>query len=251
MPASLKFPNLVTASTWSNVDAALWKFVTDKRGKYGARTGRSDVKTWTPLLTNGDAATLIRGWLDAVPAGSRRELFPFWYQFAAVAYGWDPRTDNLIATPKQRDAFYPDAMLVELWIAVHDIATALEAQGAPSPRLDMDWQFDDGVFIASVVAQLQQDGAAPKWKPGDAEAAFKIPVPACKRPDGTIGPPRCKRVMKAWPYLCEEWEKCDAVVVDDPVTVVKERTAVWFWGALIVGVLYLMHDNKPRRRRRT
>jgi hypothetical protein len=176
----------------------------------------------------------------AVPASRTRELFPLWYQYAAAAYGWDPKGDQLVTSTKQRDAFYPDVLLVEFWKSLTALAGDLDNAREPNPRLDLDGEFSDVVFQGEVRAALRDDGAT---------AAFKIPVPACKRPDGTIGTARCKRAMKRWPYLCEEWEACAPVLVDDPITVVKKkRDSTLLLMALVIAA-FVVFDNKPRHRR--
>lgn len=239
---AVKFPQFVTASKWATTFTQLWELVMGKRGKHLATYPGGP--TLAPELTNGDVVRLVMGWLAAIGPTKARELFPLWYQFAAAAYGWDPKTDKLDASAKRRDAAYPDLLLVEFWKAQMALAHDLDDASVPNARIDLDGDFADRVFQAEVQAALKQDGA---------EAAFKIPTPVCKNPDGskTIGP-KCKRYMKTWPYFCEEWERCEPDVVDDPITVVKKRAEKTLWLVALAIAAWWAFDNRqqrPRRRR--
>lgn len=246
MASPLRYPPFVTASRWGTTVEQLWTLVQAKRGRYLARYPETDgsggiVPTFAPRLTNGDVIRLTMAMLAAIGAARTRELFPLWYQYAAAAYGWSPKRDRLTTTSAQRDAFYPDVLLVEFWKSLMSIARTLDAEGVPSARLDLDGEFSDPVFQGEVRAALRDDGA---------KVAFVMPVPACKRPDGTIGVPRCRRTMKTWPFLCEEWEKCDPVVIKDPVTVVRDKASSAFALVALVALAWVLFDNQERPRRR-
>lgn len=242
----LRFPPFVTASKWSTVNSQLWDMVQRKRGKHLARYPETDGRggiapTLAPLLTNGDVVRLVMAWLAALPRARVRELFPLWAQFAAAAYGWDPKTNRFDASVKRRNAAYPDVLLVELWKTLMGIASDLDAELVPGPRLDLDGDFADPVFQAEVKAELQADGAS---------AQFKIPLPACRTKDGKVQLPKCKRHMKRWPYLCEEWERCEPVVIDDPITDVKKKTEKTILLVALVLCAWAVFDNQPRHRRK-
>lgn len=248
--ATLKFPPFITASKWGTVAASAWDAVTKRRSLYTATHPVAAKKV--PRLTNGEVVTLVMAWLAAIGVSKtrQRELFPLWDQYAAAAYGWDPKSGKFVATTKQRDGWYPDVLLVELWRAFLQLAEALDKEGVPNPRLDLDGRFDDIVFQGEVRAALNSDGAVIIDTPS-AHAAFKIPLPACKTKDGKTAAPKCKRVMKAWPYLCEEWDECVPVVVDDPVTIVKGKAMSGLQLVLLIGAFWLLFDNnksRPRRR---
>ncbi len=247
--AALKLPAAITADTWEKLGAALWFAIVQARPVHKAT--HPIASRPVPRLTNGEVITLLMAWLAAigVSAARIRELFPLWYQFGAAAYGWNPDNGAFVTSAKQRDAWYPDVLLVELWGACLNLATALDASDAPGPRLDLDGRFDDIVFQGEVKAALKGDGAVIDTR--SAHAAFKIPMPACKGKDGRPVAPKCKRVMSAWPYLCEEFDACAPVLVDDPVTVVKDKALSVFQLALLVGAFWVLFDNKKSRRRRT
>lgn len=181
--------------------------------------------------------------LAAVPS-PRATWFPFWDQFAAVAYKYSPPSTKLDATPLQAERAFPDALVVEFWSELFQILKRLDESGVSNPRLDFDGRFSDRVFQGEVIAALRADNV---------DAQFKIPV-ACRNPDGTTRSPllpKCKKRSPQWPYLCMEYEKCDdPVTIDDPITAIKNRAdrfahlvmlALFFWAVL---------DNKPRPSRR-
>ena len=235
MAAALKpltFPPFMTASSWHTLFAALHDFVAKRRN--GTR------------LTNGEVITVVMAWMPPT-AGIRAQAFPLWDQYAAAAYGWDPTTDKLDTATKNRDALYPVALNAALWTQMQAAADELDSSTRPSPRLDFDGQWSDVVFQNTVKMLAKQDGVITDTQ--SAHVAFKIPIPACKGPDGKPQLPRCKRVMKRWPYLCEEWEKCSPVVVDDPITKIGNDIGTLGKLALLVGAFYLLFDNKPKRRR--
>lgn len=229
--------------------SGLWDFVL-KRRSHKTREG-----TLAPRMTNGEVITVVMAWMPPT-AGIRATAFPLWDQFAAAAYGWNPATGKLDTSAKNRDDWYPDALLVALWSqlmgAADELDTAdrryrLDDPHRGKPRLDFDGRWDDIVFQETVKMTANQDGTITDTQ--SAHAAFKIPLPACKGPDGKPRLPKCKRVMKRWPYLCEEWEKCDPVVVDDPITKIGNDLSGLAGLALLVGAFWLLFDNKPRRRR--
>jgi len=237
----LVFPPFMTASSWATVYASLADLVKAKRGAL--------------RLTNGEVITVVMAWMPPT-AGIRAQAFPLWDQFAAAAYGWNPATGKLDTSTKNRDALYPSALASALWTQLQDASRELDDADhryrlddphRGKPRLDFDGRWDDIVFQNTVKMTANQDGSITDTQ--SAHAAFKIPIPACTGPDGKPQLPKCKRVMKRWPYLCEEWEKCSPVVVDDPITKVGKDIGTLGKLALLVGAFYLLFDNKPKRRR--
>jgi hypothetical protein len=222
-----KFPPMVSASMWRTVIAHL-KSVAAKRGGHAA----------SPLITNAEVITLVMGWLvNATKAG-----FPLWYQFAAAAYGWDPKRDTLDTSKKHAQAWAPDYLRDALWAELQRSADELDARERFGPRaVYLDGDYADPVFQGEVRAALTADGAA---------AAFKIPLPACKDPKS--GKPRLPRCLEIDPVtlLCRKWEKCDPATIDDPITVIGNKLG----GALVVGALlwfaFKMDRNQSRRVRR-
>lgn len=246
--AALRFAPFYSGSTWDAVFRALWDFVQGKRGKYVAKHPGPNGPQVAPRLTNGEVITVIMAWMPPlVAAGARMASFPLWDQFAAAAYNWNPTTGRLDTSTANRDDWYPDILLAELWSSLYKVALDLN-DTQQTPRIDMDGRWDDIVFQSTVKSAVSQD--APITTAADASAAFNIPIPGCKGPDGKLTPPKCKRQMKRYPYLCEEYEKCDGVSVKDPITVVRDKASNMFSLALLVGVFWLMFNNEPSRPRR-
>lgn len=221
-PKSKTLPPVITASSWGTVWQAAFKSALDNRGR------RLFEGTLTPRLTNREAVALVVAWHKQDPSESA-----LWYQFAAVAYGWDPATDKLNAGWGQAGDFYPDADAKELWLYTQTLSIKLDAEGKPSPRLDIDPDaFTSAVVLGQVKQELVNDGAT---------ARFIIPVPACRDPKtGRYGFP--KRNPKTG-----KWE-CDATVIIDPLKGVRKSV-----GSVIVVMAFLyviFEGNKKRRGRR-
>jgi hypothetical protein len=217
---AVKFPPFITASSWRTIVVALASAVKDKRG--------------STRLTNGEVITVIMAWLAAIGHTRIAARFPLWYQFAATAYGWDPKKrDRLVTTTKQRDALYSSSLNDELWSAMTSLADELERDAWGTPRLDLDGRFDDVVFQGEVRAALKQDGA---------QAMAKIPTGACR--DKKTGKVR-------YPRLTDKPGDCVPESMDEPITVIKKKATNMFQLALLVGAVWLLWDSKPRRTRRT
>ena len=228
----VRLPAMITASKWSTLAATI-------QSKFRARGGA------VPVISNGEAITIVMGWLAATPQGRISSLFPLWYQLAAIAYGWDPEhSDSLDTSRTQRDRAYPAPMLKVFWDALP--AKALDDANVSSPRVDLDGRFDDPVFQGQVRAALRDDGA---------EAQFKIPIPGtCKDKDG-VRAQKCIRKMKTWPYACLEYEKCEQAKIDDPLTGIKKGVMrpveEMFQFALLIGAVWALIalQERPRRGR--
>lgn len=243
-------PNTIRDTSWSGVASRLWTAAMINGISRGPMvsydTARKEmvqeVGIRGPRITNAEAVAIVMAWLAALPEGVKaNDAFPWWHQVAAVAYGWDPeRSDALDTSLEQSRKLYPSAMLSTFWISLPSMY--LDDERIPNPELSLDGRFQDPVFQGQVRAALQQDGA---------KALFKMPLPAgCKSEDGSISvKPTCKRRMKTWPYLCDEWE-CKPVTVDiDPLKPVRQAGDLFVLVLLALGA-WAMFDNKPRHRRR-
>ena len=224
MPERFTLPRTITGSTWPNVMAALWE-----RSSRGLVS--DDEGTQAPSWTNREALAVVM---------SLRKLagrdFPLWYQFAAVAYGWSPDTDQLTARGGQADRMYPPEISVMLSGEIARITNALEGEQRGDPRLDLEDLFDDKDVIAAVTGALKQDGA---------DAAFKIPLPACKDPV-TGRPAKPVKDPRTGKWTCPG----GGYTIDDPITaIVKSLSKVAIPVALIYGVAWVL-SHKPRRSRR-
>jgi hypothetical protein len=214
------------------------------RKRYGSRKASDGVDTAN--ISNGDAVTLVRAWTQQAGTGG----FPLWYQFAAAAYGWEPKQgDALDTTAKRRDAMLDIDIGRELWAATKLMARDLD-DAKITARLELDeGAFDDPVIQGQVKAALRGDGAM--------RAQFKIPV-GCKDKNGKVSGPKLKcregfeleNVTGTPFFVCRnkktgeveepKWE-CDPVTVDDPITGVKKKLGREFLEvALILGFIYLV-----------
>src|SRR5438128_2152987 len=126
-PVAVKYPPFVTASRWGTLTTALADLIEKKRG--------GDV------LTNSDAVRFIMAWLAAIPRSRHRELFPLWGQFAAAAYGWNPKTNRFNTSASHAAALYPRPLSDELWVTMRDVASRLDDEVMANPRLDLDGSF--------------------------------------------------------------------------------------------------------------
>jgi hypothetical protein len=233
------FPAFVTASSWRTAFQATWEAARKARGVEYADNG-----TVVPITTNGDAVTLVRAWSDAAGRGR----FPLWYQFAAVAYGWSPKRDRLDVSSRQRDGLYPTEIGNELWLAMFALSGDLDDEGATSPRLATDTAFDDPVWVATLRAELQQDGA---------RATFKIPTIFCT--DKRTGRRRLPRppcdangrgpinpIDPTGPRLpCDKRGDCAPLMFDDPITVITKDVGKL---AVFAFVAWLLLRGKRQRR---
>jgi len=253
-PRRRLFQPLITGSTWDTVFDAVWDRALKQDG--ASKNHRTADGTIAPRLTNGEVITLVMAWL----AATSKARFPLWYQYAAAAYGWSPDNDVLDTTARQRDAWYPDELLVELWSTLMGLTSTLDEERVSSPRLDMDGTFDDPVFQGEVRAALLQDGA-------DAIIAAKVPLPACKGKDGKPTKPRAVcpvgselRTGPGGVPVCVDtatgkrtapkWE-CDPVTIDDPITGIGKMLGQPFiQGLLILGAIWVALEPQPRRYRR-
>jgi hypothetical protein len=226
----------------------MWTASKNKRGIETADNG-----TLSPILTNGDAVTVVRAWSDVSAAGRAR--FPLWYQFAAVAYGWSPKRDRLTVSAKQRDALYPTELANELWLATFRLSGDLDDEQADRPKLITDWTFDDPVWLATLRTQLQEDGA---------QAAFKIPTGFCidaKTGRKRVPRPPCDRngqgpinpLDPTGPRLpCDKPGDCPPELIDDPITGIGKQFSKGFAKLAVVAFFawMLLRDTRPRRMRK-
>lgn len=224
MPERFTLPRTITGSTWPNVMASLWE-----RAPRGLATDDGGVQA--PIWTNREAVAVVMALRKLA-----RSSFPLWYQFAAVAYGWSPDTDQMTARGGQADKLYPTEIAAMLSSEIERIAAELETAAPRDPKLDLDDVFDDKTVIAAVRGALQQDGA---------EATFKIPLPMCKDPV-TGKPAKPVKDPATGKWTCPG----GAVMIDDPITaIIKALSKVAIPAALILGVAWVL-SQKPRRSRR-
>jgi len=228
MPERFTLPRTVTGSTWPNVMAALWE--RSSRGVVMDDEGGA-----APRWTNREALAVV---MALRRVAQRSAAFPLWYQFAAVAYGWSPDSDQLSAGTAQADAEYPVEIAVPLHAEVERLAAVLEAEGVQrDARLDLEDLFNDKDTIAAVRKALQQDGA---------DAAFKVPLPACKDPV-TGKPAKPVKDPRTGKWTCPG----GGLTIDDPITaIIKSLSKVAIPVALIWGVAWALSHNPRRSRRR-
>jgi hypothetical protein len=203
-----------------------------------------------PPLSNAEAVALIREWhlVANTPQAA-------WAHLAAVAYGWNGEpSGSLRRDEAQARAPYPTDSAPDLWQWVSDIADDLDRDPSqPSARISVDRDtFTDAVFQAQVITDLKQDGI---------DAAFKIPLPACK--DKKTGKSRVPRIpcdkngkgprdpMTGAELPCDKPGDCTPVIVDDPITKVGNDLGTLATIALLIGASWLLFDNQPKRRRRS
>lgn len=231
MAGRFALPPVITGSTWANVNAALW----DKAPR-GVVT--DDDGTIAPRWTNREAVAVIEATRQAAKSGSS---FPLWYQFEAVAYGWDPSADadRLDNSATQADRDYDATASVALQLdlmRVYDELDAAASEPGSKWKLKPSLALDESAFTSKGVqgelrSALAADGMTPQ---------FKIPLPACKDPKtGKPGlPTRNPRTGK--------WE-CEPVTIDDPVTAIGKSAGRWILPALLI---YAAWKQTRRGRRR-
>lgn len=211
----------------------------------------ADDGTIVPILTNGDAVTLIRAWSDA----ATRPRFPLGYQFAAVAYGWNgAKRDTLTITARQRDALYPTEIGKELWLAMMRLANDLDDEAVTNPKLTPDAaSWSDPIWLAGLRTELQQDGA---------EAAFKIPTGMCRDKQtgrSRVPRPKCDAqgrgpinpIDPTGPRLpCDKPGDCTSIDIDDPITGIRKALTKDFATlAMVAFVAWIVWKETTRQRR--
>lgn len=227
MPERFTLPPVITGSTWSNVMESLWT-----QARRGVEA--DDDGTIAPKWTNREAAAIIAGMRElgrGVPGG-----FALWYQFAALAYAWEPGVDRLDATPDQADRMYPPEAAVQLNLELQRITNELDDARHSDPRLALVDVFDRASFQAEVETALAQDGA---------QAAFKIPLPACKDPR-TGKPTKPIKDPRTGKWTCPG----GVVTVDDPLTAIVKIGATIAIPLAIILVAYGVMVGKQQRRGR-
>lgn len=241
---------VITAPTWSEVIEKL-------RARAVSANGTEMLPGITmpvPRLRNRDAAVLVQSWgeipwsveYDEAPP-TRFGWHSLWPQYQALAYGWDPSDNTLDISPAHGDEWYPDDIAADLWGALRLMAEDADARGirplavdpARPTHFSTTLTAEPLVEMASVaVTDNIAHGSLPGMLRDDMAVAWKIPLPACKGPDGKPGKPRRDKNGK--------W-KCDPVTIDDPVTIIKNEAMSVVTFALMVGALWLL--SSPRRGR--
>lgn len=218
-----KLPPVVTASTWSTALRA----VVESQGK---RQGATEVPSqWSPTgtllvphLTNREAAALIGMLSQAAALASDDNGWPIWYQFAAVAYDWDPDGDVLNAGVAHGEKDYPLDVAAELWDQADAITKRLDKAppGVP-PRFEFDPAlFSDKRWQNVVAYALREDGAKATVKHPSPfcrdkrTGKYRVPRPRCDK-DGR-GPVNPLRPMERLP--CDNDGDCAPLTIRDPFT---------------------------------
>lgn len=226
MPERFQLPPVITSSSWLTVMQSLW--AQSKRGT--VQDGAIEVPAWT----NREAIAVVsamRELAKGMPAG---QGFPLWYQFAAAAYGWDPKTDKLDNSMAQADRLYLGGDAVDLNAELERIVTHLDQRQHPNPRMALVDRFNSDTLQSEVRAALAQDGA---------NVEFKIPLPACKDPS-TGRPARPVKDPRTGKWTCPG----GAITIDDPLTALLKALATVAVPAALV--LLAIGAVAPRRRRR-
>lgn len=226
MSERFTLPPVITGSSWSTVLESLW-----------SQSRRDDDAASSPTWTNREAVAVVAG-LRELGRGAAGG-FPLWYQFAAVAYAWEPGRASLDATERQADELYPAEQAAQLAGELKRVVGDLESKRHPEPRFAIADVFDRAAFQAEVAGALAQDGA---------DAQFKIPLPACKDPR-TGRPTRPVKDPQTGKWSCPG----GVVTVDDPITAIVKslsKLAVPIAIALVAyGALY-ERTRRGRRKRR-
>lgn len=226
MPQRFSLPPVITASKWATVWSNLWQNA--PRGLASDGAGG-----FAPAWTNREALSVISG-LRELAKGSAAG-FPLWYQFAAIAYGWSPESDTLTATSSQADDDYPIDAAVSLGDELKRIAGDLDKSSHPNPRMALADVFDNRELLQEVSVALRQDGA---------DAAFKVPLPACKDP--VTGKPARPVKDAAGKWKCPG----GALTIDDPITAFLKMLEPLIIPAGIILILAAAAGTKTRRGRR-
>jgi hypothetical protein len=257
MAERFRLPPVITGSTWNNVFGFLWQ--KPPRGTAPDRDG-----VIAPVFTNREALALVQALRTISPTISAG--FPLWYQFAAVAYGWDTERDVLDLSKEQADRMYDPNAAVALMLEVQRITGDLDDErgGQLDPRLELDQDdFDDRLVQGDVQKALQDDGA-------EATAI----IPRCKdRKTGKTRFPRAKCDANGkGPTIrdpatgaiielpCDKDGDCDAI---NPIAKVRKLEKLLLIGMIAAGAIYLFAPaalsgviagrvaRNPRRGRRT
>jgi hypothetical protein len=228
MAERFTLPPMITASSWGSVMDALWS-----KSSRGMTT--DDEGTIAPKWTNREAVAVIaalRG-LAAMAEG-----FPLWYQFAAIAYDWEPGRNRLDRSDEQADRFYDPGAAVMLNLEMQRLVGELDDLHRTSPRLDLDsHSWTDAALQGEIAKSLREDGAG---------VAFKIPLPACKDPV-TGKPARPVKDPKTGKWTCPG----GPLLIDDPITaIIKALAPIAVPLALILGAAWLAGNKRQRRQRR-
>lgn len=222
----LRLPPVITASNWATVQGALW-------GRSPRGLAEAD-GVQVPRWTSREAAAVVQGMRGI--ARRAGDPFALWYQFAAVALGWEPG-GGLDSSDEQADLDYPADTAVQLSQEFTRIAGILDRAKVADPSISLADAWSDPKFVESVSASLQGDGAA--------NATFKIPLPACRDP--RTGKPVLPVRGRDGKWTCPG----GLVTVDDPVTaIVKSLSKVAIPLALILIAYGALKATRRGRRKR-
>jgi hypothetical protein len=200
----------VTGTTWANVFGALWEQT--PRG-VDVSEGAS-VPKWT-----------CREAVAVCWALKRTGSMPGWYQYAAVAYDWNPDTGNIDQSDRQADSQYPAYAEILLRGEVKRAQVALEQSKPKDPSLDVEDVYDLPDVQSEMLMGLKS------------ESQFKIPLPACKGKNGKPTMP----IYKDGKLQCPG----GLVTIDDPITASSKSLLRL---AVLIGAGYLGYKWLSRGR---
>lgn len=210
-------PPVLTASNWATVERSL----ESTRAK----------REWT----NREALAVVQA-LRGV-AKRTRSGWPWWYQYAAAAYGWEPGTDALDESAARADADYEEGAAEVLLDEARRMAAELDASGVLDARLDLADVWGDKDGQALIQRALADDGVKATWK---------VPLPACKGRDGRPAVPRID--PKTGKLTCPGG---GVIRIDDPITaILKSLAKVAIPVALILVAVGAFESSRRQRRRR-
>lgn len=228
MAERFALPPVVTASSWATAVSSLLAQQRARRGVDVEEGGAA------PVMTNREALAIVEAMRR--PA-SRLTPWGLWYQFGAIAYGWEPGgSEELDGSDERADADFAPYAAVMLCEELIRIAESLDAVGQPDPRIELIDVWGDPRHMAEIGAALQDDGA---------RVSFKIPIPACKDPV-TGKPARPVRDPSTGRWTCPG----GVVTIDDPLTAILKSLSkvVVPVGAIVLA--YYALEYKQRRRRK-
>ena len=240
MADDFKLPPVITASTWPNAFWATFDRLRQLRGV--ASSHRSEAIA--PKMTNREAVAIVSAIRALAPMTERG--FGLWYQYAALAYGWDPDRDRLTLTQAQSEKLYDQEAAPELMLAFQKLAGELDLLQREDPRVELDrGAFDDRILQGEVIKALRDDGAEavaviPQCR-DKKSGKVRTPRPPCDPNDADGTARRKRKVLEPNTRQIIEID-CDApgdCKPLDPVGGIRKLEKYAVIALLIGGALYL------------